>query len=931
MARIPENEIGRIKKEISVLELAQSKGIAFKKQGAGYIGLCPFHDDHEPSLVITPEANLWHCFGCNTGGSVIDFLMKTDQISFRHAVEKLAGVPEITLTVGSLDHQKLLNQVTEFYHQTLHRDPAALEYLAKRGIKSEEALRTFKIGYANRTLNYAISEAVRDELKKAGIFRDSGHEHFSGSVVIPVLDENGNTLEMYGRKILSNLRKGTPRHLYLPGPHRGVWNKQAFKASKEIILCEALIDALTFWANGFRNVTAGFGVSGFTPELEEACNLFATEKVYIAYDNDPAGNRAALSLAAKLAAAGIDVYRINFPENLDANAFALKEKDPAAAFRELLDRAAPVAPHDASHSLPGEKTNRPGAVKPAATVESSDLAVEITATETVVAIQDRTYRVRGLSKPGETMKVNLRIAANNRLFIDTPDLYSARQRGQFISGAAQETGLGEDILREDLARLVPKLESVQLEQLNARHSSKERVYQMTKEEETEALAVLKSPDLVDRILADFAATGAVGEETNKLVGYLAAVSRKLDDPLAVLIMSRSAAGKSSLQDAILSFVPDEDKVKYTAITGQSLFYLEENALVHKILAIAEGEGAERAGYAIKTMQSDKHLTIASTGKDPATGKMRTQEYQVRGPIAIMLTTTAPAIDYETANRFLILTVDEDQGQTKQIHDRQRENETLAGIMGRLEAETIIKRQQNMQRLLKPLLVVNPYAPCLTFLSDRLRTRRDHKKYLGLIRAVTFLHQHQRPKKTAAHQGQKIEYIETALADIDLANQLAGEILGHSLDEMAPATRRLLDLLWQLVQKRMEETGKKQEECLFSRREIRENSGWANTQLHVHLSQLVELEYLSVRSGQNGQRHLYQLLYQGEGRDGEKFLLGLLDVRELKKKVRQRLSAVKADLSENKEDLSAPVQAPFTQLPEEKNKGQIQPPPAIAPT
>jgi DNA primase len=919
MARIPETEIGRIKKEVSVLDLAQSRGIFFKKQGADYVGLCPFHDDHEPSLVITPESNLWHCFGCNSGGSVIDFLMKIDQISFRHAVEKLTGVPELPLVSETLDHQKLLNQVTGFYHQTLYRDPAALEYLAKRGIKSEEAIRTFQIGYANRTLTYAVSAQVREELKAAGIFRESGHEHFSGSVVIPILDENGNAVEMYGRKVVQHLRKGTPLHLYLPGPHRGIWNRQAFKASKEIILCEALIDALTFWVNGFRNVTASYGVSGFTLELEEAFNLFATEKVYVAYDNDPAGNQAALALAAKLSQAGLDVYRINFPAGLDANAFALKEQDPAAALKELIDQATPIrlavqqiaASQSSLAAVPANPT--------------SDLTAAVTESEIIVTSSERIYRIRGLAKqPGETMKVNLRLSCRERLFIDTLDLYSAKHRSQFLTGAAKETNLSEDLIRSDLARLVPKLETVQQELTNANLPAKEKVYRMTPEEEAEARALLKSPDLINRILSDFTAAGTVGEETNKLVGYLAAVSRKLDDPLAVLIMSRSAAGKSSLQDAILAFVPEEDKVKYTAITGQSLFYLEENALVHKVLAIAEGEGAERASYAIKTMQSDKNLTIASTGKDPATGKMRTQEYQVKGPIAIMLTTTAAEVDYETANRFLILTVDEDPEQTRHIHDRQRENETLAGILAKREAEAVTKRQQNMQRLLKPLLVVNPYAPYLTFLSDRLRTRRDHKKYLGLIRTITFLHQHQRPRKTAKHNGQTIEYIEATLADIDLANRLASEILGHSLDEMAPATRRLLDLLWQLVQERMKATGKKQEECLFSRREIREAFGWGNTQLHVHLGQLVELEYLAIRSGQNGQRHLYELLYHGEGREGEKFLLGLLDVQELKKKLRQHLS-------EKKEDLSASIQAPSGQLSEEKNGHSDQPQQAIGPS
>ena len=428
MARIPDTEIERIKRDQSVLELAQSKGIDFKKHGNDFIGLCPFHDDHEPCLVITPETNLWHCFGaCNTGGSVIDFLMKLENISFRHAVEKLTGVPALPFAAdpaivgpagsGSLDRQKLLNQVTEFYHRSFYRDPAAAEYLAKRGIKNEEAVLTFKIGYANRTINYTISDEVRAELRENGIFRESGHEHFSGSVVIPILDENGNTLEIYGRKVLQNLRKGTPTHLYLPGAHRGVWNRQAFKASKEIILCEALIDALTFWVNGLRQVTASFGISGFTPEIMEAFNAYAVEKVYIAYDNDPAGNQAALALAPKFAAAGIDVYRVNFPEGMDANSFVLKTNDPAAALRELIGQATPIRLAVQQTAATAAASVIPLAAVPS--VPASDLAATIGENEIVLAISDRVYRVRGLAKhpTPEALKINLRVSAGDRFHI----------------------------------------------------------------------------------------------------------------------------------------------------------------------------------------------------------------------------------------------------------------------------------------------------------------------------------------------------------------------------------------------------------------------------------------------------------------------------------------------------------------------------------
>ena len=147
----------------------------------------------------------------------------------------------------------------------------------------------------------------------------------------------------------------------------------------------------------------------------------------------------------------------------------------------------------------------------------------------------------------------------------------------------------------------------------------------------QALALLKSPNLLQRILQDFEACGIIGEHSNKLITYLATTSRKLDTPLAIIIQSTSAAGKSSLMDAALALMPPEDQIKYSAMTGQSLFYMGERDLKHKILAIAEEEGAQQASYALKLLQSEGEVTIASTGKDANTGKLHTVQYRVEGP------------------------------------------------------------------------------------------------------------------------------------------------------------------------------------------------------------------------------------------------------------------------------------------------------------
>ena len=363
---------------------------------------------------------------------------------------------------------------------------------------------------------------------------------------------------------------------------------------------------------------------------------------------------------------------------------------------------------------------------------------------------------------------------------------------------------------------------------------------------------MKDPQLLDHILADFSRCGVVGEETNKLIGYLAATSRKLEAPLAVMVQSSSAAGKSSLMEAVLAFMPAKDKVQYSAMTGQSLFYMGAMDLKHKILALAEEEGAARASYALKLLQSEGVLSIASTGKDPETGKLVTHEYHVEGPVMIFSTTTAIDHDEELLNRCLTLGVDESREQTRAIHQLQRQKRTLEGLFARQGKAQILKQHQNAQCLLKPLAVRNPYADALTFPDERTRLRRDHEKYLTLIDTIALLHQHQRVLRTAQHEGQTIEYVEVTLDDIEVANRLAHEALGRSLDELSPQTRRLLDLVSAMVEQRCRAQHISRAEHRFSRRDVREYCGWSDFQVKMHMHKLEELEHVLVHRGDRGQ-------------------------------------------------------------------------------
>lgn len=290
----------------------------------------------------------------------------------------------------------------------------------------------------------------------------------------------------------------------------------------------------------------------------------------------------------------------------------------------------------------------------------------------------------------------------------------------------------------------------------------------------------------------------------------------------------------------------------------------ESDLQHKVLAVAEEEGAERAAYALKLLQSEGELSIASTGKDGATGRLVTHTYRVFGPVAIFLTTTAVDVDEELLNRCVVLTVDEDREQTQAIHARQRHGETLDGLIADRRRRGVLKVHQDAQRLLEPLAVVNPFATGLGFTDAQTRTRRDHMKYLTLIRAIALLHQHQRPRKTAQVDGRQVVYIEVTLDDVRLANRLARRVLGRSLDELAPGARRLLGLIEQFVDEHAGRESTSRERVRFTRRELRERLALGDTQLKVHLARLVSLQLVHVERGPHG-AYLYELAWNPTAR------------------------------------------------------------------
>ena len=638
--RIPEADIERVKRETDLLALARSRGIELKNHGKDFIGRCPFHADGEhPNFIVTPEKGLFHCMACGKAGNVIQFVQWHDGVSFRHAYELLRrkdpalfaarpmrGKTSVMKMACPLDAEAddaaLFGQVAAYYHQRLAEAPTALAYLESRGLRQDEMLNHFQIGFADRTLGLRMPDKnrvegakLRSRLTQLGLWRESGHEHFNGCVTVPFQEcephgpSAGKAVSFYGRRVQS----GYVKHLYPPGPHRGLFNRAAFE-SDEIILCEAVLDALTFWASGFRNVTCLFGTEGFTEELWEAVKK--VRRVRIAYDADDAGDRAAQRDAERFKAHGIEVFRVKFPHGLDANDYACKVKPADKSLALLLNSAVwmgagarPSLPQVAAPqppSLPessGVAVNytpasssslaavvsslKPETAKeekpPTATSPVSVVASIITppaaappsgalgsATCAPVSLQQRgdawyldlegrEYRVSGLEKTlgTDALKIALRVRVvgqGDALFhLDQLDLCRDAERRRFVERAAEETRLTPELLKRDLGKLLLAVEQAQGELLKPAEKIIPALA-LTPEERDAALKWLREPNLIERLRAAFHQAGIIGEEANTLVAYLAGVSRKLERPLAIIIQSASAAGKTTLMDAVFELL-----------------------------------------------------------------------------------------------------------------------------------------------------------------------------------------------------------------------------------------------------------------------------------------------------------------------------------------------------------------------------------------
>ena len=857
---------------------------------------------------------------------MIDFVMLRENVELKQAIEILsdylntnktnkappaeesAVVPQERRDNGGTGKKKtltpersnqLLEKVISFYEKTFADVPEGRKYLEYRGITDAGLYSSHRIGYCDGTLTKILPRngTIHDELKELGILFENGNERFTGCVVVPVFNVEGNILTLYSRYTGNHSAKN---HIFLPDRSKGIWNISAIKTYPKIILVESIIDGLSVKMGGYHNVIAISGNSSFKNGEVPLFKEHGVQQITFLLDGDKAGQDATHRLKER-----IDdhfSYEVkSLSDNHDPNSYLTEHG--AAKLAELLASSSVSESTNNNNQIPNNtKIKKQSEIIPQAGLPSgadlkSKMDQPLTDGGFAVTYGLRRYEIHGLEKGARKLKATVRIEQAGKLHVDTLDFYSSRSRRTLCQDVARIFDQPAETIEADINKLLLSCEQHDPEKQKTSAGDPDPVSQMSAKEKKEAEVFGKDPYLIKTILADYEKCGLVGEKHNKLLCYLAAVSRKMDGPLSVLILSSSGAGKTALQDATLAFCPPEDVVKLTSLSGKALFYKDEHSLKHKILALEEGDGAEEASYAIRNLISAGVLIIEATIKDLLTGRMTTMENRVEGPTVVFLTTTNPNTDSETKSRFWVTSIDESRQQTRAILSFQRQRHGLAGLSGDTQVKTILTKHQNFQRLLKPVAVVNPFAEAIAYSDDRLQGRRDQPKYLNLIRTIAFLRQMQREIKTLNRNRQAVPYIEVELDDIRVANELTNEILGRSLDELSAPARELLVLLDELVDKRFlelqstegRENVPARTRITFTRREIRDYAGWNRTRVHTYLNELTQMEYVVHDSGKiNCQQH-YRLLYEEQGKDGTRFVPGLKSANDIKKELEKAQS------------------------------------------
>lgn len=736
-------EIAAIKSQLSILSVLSHYGLTVDRN---HRVCCPWHNDKTPSLQIYPKTNSWSCFSsaCSAGsGDQIEMIQRMESCSKHEALQKakkMLGVSIIQTAQSKQqpDYSKLFLQLKEGYANS----PQAQAYANERGLQDVEM--AYNTGSGWRSMRHCL--------------------------IFPLRDVEGKVVSLYGRNIKSQADKAY-RHYYSAG-RKGLYPSYPDEKISRLILTECIIDAASLDQLGY-DVLALYGSTNLNDEhLLAMDRLEDLQEIVLFFDGDAAGRQAAEEYSQILGERYPQTHvRVVATED-DEDVNSLLVKYGAEYLSALLDETI----QQEGITSATLDTSHPELLQfDYPLTEDGHLRIQILGG----------IRLHGLDKLRVTLKLiddSAKMALRHSL-----DLYHHSRLEEWIGRVADHFDLHRQEVHRCFGELIAQLEEYRLSQMESFQEKKESVETLDKRQEQRAIDYLKGSNLLKRSLQDIARSGLVGEKYNALISYLAYTSRKRERPLHVMFLGSSGSGKTHLQEQISQFIPASEKIEITSLSDNALYYFKRKELKNKLICIEDLDGAENAMYPLRELQSKSQISKTVATKD-SKGQIQTVHLVVEGPVCVSGCTTQERIYEDNANRCILLHIDQSRDQSRRIMEWQKKQS--AGLIDRGVQSRSIALLRDVQQVLKPIEVINPYAMYIELPQEVFKPRRSLQLLLNFIETVTFYHQYQRK----VHHKNGRRYIESTIEDVEYSFRLMKDILFTKSDELSRACRNFFERL-----------------------------------------------------------------------------------------------------------------------------------------
>jgi len=823
---------------------------------------CPFHQEKTPSFTIYPKTNTFHCFGCGKNGDTIEFIQLKENITKHEAIlraQDFIGVPPIlrpepkTVPPPQAPEERtaILTKIFEGFKNGLYMSVKAKEYSEVRKLDYTILEMGYNCGqfhHRGKLPESDISLCLRAGLliPYKGTAPKGGNTYspFANSCIIfPLKNKHNQIISLYGRSITNNDKS---KHYYLKD-RQGLYPQYPNPDTQILILTEAIIDAATLLQQpeirGQYEILACYGTNGLTEEHKAAIKqLQSLQEIIFFFDGDKAGQEGIKHNAETLhqLLPNIKISQVATPEEEDINSL-LQGHEPDI-FTHLLETRKDLFLSTEKEEEPERKAEpqqEPIRVIGKLNIRNPEFITYTTEELQIVLLGG--INLGQLDRLRITIKISRTDTRDPLHSIrHTLDLYHSDYLEKFINKASEQLETSTSIIKRVIAELTEQIETYRLSKIESLKEQKPQQRQLTEDRKAKAIKYLKAPNLLQRTNDDIGKSGVIGEEINRLLMYLVFTSRLREQPLHIVSLGASGTGKTYLQEKVSELIPEQDKLEITILSENAFYYFDRKELKHKLVLIEDMDGAMDVLYPLRELQTKRKISKTIPLKD-SKGNLRTITLHVEGPICLAGTTTKERLYEDNANRSLLIYIDNSHEHKELIMDYQRK--ASAGKINTKQEHELKELFKDMQSILLPVPVRNPYAEHLQLPEYVFKPLRTNSHYLAFIETITFYHQYQRELKSDPITRQS--FVETTLEDIEWANKLLKDVLLAKSDELSGECRSFFERLKGWI--------KKGQKTSFFASQVREAFRMNPSNLKYYLIQLTRYGYIKPVGGDRYKR------------------------------------------------------------------------------